>query len=71
MATTLPFETGSTRRGTGEHQATQNEEDGPEHGHPRLPWVIGLVEEWSREYAREVLETLARQGGSSSEEGEK
>ncbi len=47
------------QRGPTPNQATQDEEDGAQNRHPRLPWVMDLVEKASREYAGQVTETQA------------
>ena len=54
--------------GAAPNQATQNEEDSPEHGHPRLPWVLDLVEKGWQEYAGQVTDTQAWCGGWNSRE---
>ncbi len=50
------------QRGPAPEQATQNEEDGAQNRHPRLPWVMDLVENGSREYAGGVPERQAWRG---------
>ena len=51
------------QRGPSPNQATLNEKDGPEHGPPRLPWMMDLVANGLREYAGQVPETQAWHGG--------
>ncbi len=45
------------------NQATQNEEDGPKHGHLRIPCMMDLVKNGLQEYAEKVRKPQGWQGG--------
>ncbi len=49
-------------------ERTAHEEDRPEHGHRRLPWVLDLVKNGVHEYAEKVRKTQGWRGGWGFEE---